>query len=345
MNGGRVSGIIDLGTGTDNMNIAGGAAARLDLTLDRNTMNTASVINIETVTIADHTNLGVSLAGPAVRNNDRFLVVDAGTLTATPANLVVLGDASVPMISFSAAKDGGRLYLVVSRNYCYYRDMSGTPSLGAALDGLANSATGDMANVLGALDRSGSAANALQLQPTADGDQATVEAGFTTAGRFLETTTSRIGQIIAGNALNGLRTGISTGDAALNWGMWAQGFGSYLKQEPRDTTMGYTAHIWGTSVGLDRLVSDNSLFGVSGGFAKSHIRTTDTGRGPTPTATRETFTRASSGMPGVSTGSFPAGTTGTTGHDISPSAPSTARRRAVTADTSIPGTWKQGTPF
>jgi outer membrane autotransporter protein len=41
--------------------------------------------------------------------------------------------------------------------------------------------------------------------------------------------------------------------------------------------MGYTAHIWGTSLGLDRLVTDHSLFGVSGGFARSHIRTSDSG--------------------------------------------------------------------
>ncbi|OPY01651.1 MAG: Outer membrane protein B precursor [Syntrophorhabdus sp. PtaB.Bin047] len=277
INGGRVAGTIDLGTGTDSVNMAGGAAARLDLSLNRDTMNTASIINVETVSIADNTNFGVTLAGPAVRNNDRFLVVDAGTLTATPANLVVLGDASVPMISFSAAKDGGKLYLVASRNDTYYRDFSGNPSLGASLDGLANSATGDLANVLGALDRSGSAGNALQLGPSADGDRGVVEAGFGTVGRFLETTTSRIDQVIAGNGPNGGRTGVSTGDEALKWGVWAQGFGSYLKQDPRDTSMGYTAHIWGTSLGLDRLVSDHSLFGVSGGFAKSHIRTSDSG--------------------------------------------------------------------
>lgn len=279
INGGRVSGTIDLGTGTDSMNIAGGAAARLDLNLNRNTMNTASVINVETVTIADNTNFGVTLAGPAVRNNDRFLVVDAGTLTTTPGNLVVLGDASTPMVSFSAAKDGGKLYLVASRNNTYYRDASGNPSLGAALDGLANSATGDLANVLGALDRSGSAANALQLEPGADGDQGTVEAGFGTASRFLETTTSRIAQVIAGNGSHGAGTGISTGDEALKWGVWAQGFGSYLKQDPRGTAMGYTAHIWGTSLGIDRLVSHHSLFGVSGGFARTHIRTSDSGTG------------------------------------------------------------------
>lgn len=277
INGGRVAGIIDLGTGTDSLNIAGGAAARLDLSLNRDTMNTASVVNVETVTIADNTNFGVTLAGPAVRNNDRFLVVDAGTLTATPANLAVLGDASVPMITFSAAKDGGKLYVVASRNNTYYRNFSGNPSLGTALDGLANSATGDMANVLGALDRSGAAGNALKLQPTGDQDQGTVEAGFGTVSRFLETTTSRIDQVIAGNSGRGGRTGISTGDEPLRWGMWTQGFGSYLKQDPRDTTMGYTAHIWGTSLGLDRLVTRHSLFGLSGGFARSYIRTSDTG--------------------------------------------------------------------
>lgn len=277
INGGRVAGTIDLGAGTDTVNITGGSGARFDLSLNRDTMNTASIVNVETVTIADNTNLGLTLAGPAVRNGDRFLVVDSGTLTATPANLVVLADASTPMVGFSAAKDGGKLYVVASRNNTYYRDFSGNPSLGAALDGLANSATGDLANVLGVLDRSGSTGNSMQLQPSADGDQGIVEAGFGAVGRFLETTTSRIDQVIAGNGAGSAATGISTGDETLKWGVWAQGFGSYLKQEPRDATMGYTAHIWGTSMGFDRLVSNHSLFGVSGGFAKAYIRTSDTG--------------------------------------------------------------------
>ncbi len=65
---------------------------------------------------------------------------------------------------------------------------------------------------------------------------------------------------------------------------------------------------------------------------------------PTPAATREVCTQASSGMPGVSTGPFPARSTGTMGRDISPSAASIASQRPATGDTSIPGISKGDTP-
>lgn len=274
VNGGRITGNIDLGAGTDTINVTGAGTAELAFTLNRNTATSARVVNVETVAIADNTNLGVTVAGPSVGNNDRFLIVDAAALTATPSNLVVRNDASVPMVSFSATRDGNKLYLVASRDNTYYGRLSGNPSLGTVLDSLADSATGDLADVLGSLDRSGSPGNARQLQPAVD--QGTIQAGFGTIGRFTETIISRIDQVVANNAAATGRTGISTGDARSKWGMWTQGFGSYLKQDPRDSSMGCTAQIWGTSLGLDRLVTDHSLFGFSGGFAKSYIRTSDT---------------------------------------------------------------------
>lgn len=273
VNGGQVTGSIDLGGGTDTVNVTGVSPARFNMTLNKDTA-TATRITAQTVTIADNTNLGVTVSGSSnVRDRDSFLIVDSTTLNTTPGNLVILNDASLPMVRFSAVKNVNKLYLMASRNNAYYALNSGNPSLGASLDGLANVATGDFANVLGSLDRSGSASAALQLQPAVD--QGAIQAGFGTISRFTQSVVSRIDQVLAGNAGPGGRTGISTGDDPAKWGMWAQGFGSYLSQDPRGSSMGYTANIWGTSLGLDRLLSDHFMFGFGGGYAKSYIRTSD----------------------------------------------------------------------
>lgn len=274
VNGGQITGNIDLGTGTDTLNVTGTNAAIFTFGLNRDVSTTARIVNAETVSIADNTNLGVTLSGPTVRDRDRFLIVDTDTLTATPGNLLVTNDPSAPMLTFSPVKDGNKLYLVASRNSTYYRQYSGNASLGGVLDSLANSTTGDFANVLGDLDRSGSAANARSLEPAVD--QGAIQVSFGTVGRFTENIVNRIDQVWAGNAGGTGRRGISTGDEAAKWGVWTQGFGAYLNQEPRESSMGYTANIWGGSVGADRLVSDHFLLGLSSGYAKSLIRTSDT---------------------------------------------------------------------
>jgi outer membrane autotransporter protein len=58
--------------------------------------------------------------------------------------------------------------------------------------------------------------------------------------------------------------------------IWAQGFGSYLHEDPRDISGGYDATIWGTALGFDLPVfNDNLRLGLSGGFAQDFIRSKD----------------------------------------------------------------------
>ncbi len=117
VNGGEITGSIDLGTGTDTLNVTGAGSAKFDFTLNKDTSTSAQVVNAETVTIADNTKLAVTMmVTKNVRHNDQFLIVDTNTLTVTPGNLAIQNDSSLPMISFSATKDGNKLYLLASRN-------------------------------------------------------------------------------------------------------------------------------------------------------------------------------------------------------------------------------------
>jgi outer membrane autotransporter protein len=274
VNGGDITGSIDLGAGTDTLNVTGAGSAKLNFTLNRDTSSTAQVANTETVTIANNTTLGVRVGGTKnIRNNDRFLIVDATTLTVNETNLTIQNDSAVPMLTFAAQKIGSQLSLVASRDGTYYGRNSGNASLGTLLDSLAETATGDMATVLGSLDSSGSAGNARKLEPTVNGG--TVQASYGTIGQFTNTVISRIDQVWSGSVAGTGPTGISTSDEPAKWGVWSQAFGAYLNQGARGSSSAYSANLWGGSLGFDRLLFDHFMFGLSGGYARNYIRTND----------------------------------------------------------------------
>jgi uncharacterized protein YhjY with autotransporter beta-barrel domain len=201
--GGEIAGNIDLGEGSDTFEVTGADGdALLAFPLDRDTAAAARVLNAETVAIADGTGIEARVTGTGnLRDNDRFLIVDAGTLTVDPGMLAVRDDASLPMIRFSAETEGNRLYLLASRDGGWYRRNCGNPSLGAVLDLLAESATGDFAGVMGDLDRSGSAANGRRLEPAAD--RGTVEAAFGMGARLTGTVIERMDEVRRDEAPDG----------------------------------------------------------------------------------------------------------------------------------------------
>jgi len=281
--GGEIAGKVDLGTGTDKFDVTGADGnAKLSFTLNRDTAATAQVLvkdaGASTVSIADNTKLAVTVGGTKnVQNNDRFLVVDTDALAVTPANLVIQNDSSLPMVSFSALKDANKLYLVAARSGSYYGANSGNASLGYLLDNLANSATGDMANVLADLDKSGDAGNARKLQPNVDGGA--MQAAYGAMNKYTGAVVSRIEQVMTGRAAGEGMTGIAAGDEAARNGVWAQGFGEYLHQNPQGTNNGYDAGIWGAAFGFDRYFYPNLMLGLSGGYARNKITTGDPNTG------------------------------------------------------------------
>ena len=282
--GGEIAGKVDLGTGPDKFDVTGAdGAAKLSFTIDRDTAASAQILVKDggngTVSIADNTKLAVTVGGAKnIQNNDRFLIADAGgTLTVTPANLVIQNDGSLPMVGFSALKDANKLYLLAARNGSYYGGNSGNTSLGNLLDSLANTATGDMANVLGNLDKSGDAGNALKLQPNVDGG--TMQASFGAMNKYTGAVVNRIEQVMTGRAAGEGMTGIATGDESARNGAWVQGFGSYLHQDPQGTVNGYSADIWGVAFGFDRYFFPSLMLGLSGGYARNKITTADPNTG------------------------------------------------------------------
>ncbi len=272
VNGGAIAGDIDLGAGSDALLVTGAGDAMFTFALSRDTAASARVANVETVTIADNTTLAAKVTGTGnIRDNDRFLIVDAPSLTVNPAGLAIQNDSALPMIAFSAEKSGTRLALVAARDNRYYERRSGNAQLGAVIDSLANTATGDMAAVIGVLDGSGSAGNARQLEPKVD--QGAIQAGYETIRQFNNTVTSRIDQVLAGRT--GM-AGVSGSDEPARHGLWAQGFGSRLRQGTRGESDGYDANIRGASFGYDRFLFPHLMVGFGGGYARNNVTTGDT---------------------------------------------------------------------
>lgn len=274
VNGGEIAGRVDLGTGTDNVNVPAGSSARFTFALNTDAP-AAAQIKSQTVAIADNTTtVAVRTTGTTnIKNNDQFLVADATTLTVDPAKLAVVNDPALPMVTFSAGASGNRLFLTALRDAVFYTQQIGNPSLGAALDGLANTATGDMAMVLGALDASGDPAGAKQMQPTVNNGP--IQASFGTVSQYTNTVLNRIGQVVAARTDGIGMTGISTGDETAQSGVWAKGFGSYLHQGAAQASQGYTADVWGISFGYDRHLFQNIIAGFSGAFARNNVTTND----------------------------------------------------------------------
>jgi len=275
VNGGDLSGRIDLGAGTDSFTVAPGSNARLHFTVSKDTPATAAIVNVETVTIADNTTIAVNYTPTKnISNNDQFLLVDTDTLNATPANLIVTNDVYLPMISFSATKSGNKLYLVASRNGTYYSVNSGNTSLGNVLDNLASTATGDMSTVLAYLDKSGSATYARQMEPIVNAGA--IQAGYATIHQFNQTVASRIEQLPSIlQTRENMMTGFLTGDEPANTGAWTQVFGATMHQDGRDAVSGYNANVEGISLGWDRLLAENFFAGFSFGYAHNSISSSD----------------------------------------------------------------------
>ncbi|HNZ11886.1 MAG: Outer membrane protein B precursor [Deltaproteobacteria bacterium ADurb.Bin151] len=266
INDGQIDGSIDLGTGTN----------RFNFTLNKDMATSALIVNANTVTLEGNTlAVNVTRTGNNIRNNDSFLIVDAVQPILYNAKLSILNDSALPMITFSdwRTADNLNLYFIAARDNTFYTLRSGNASLGFVLDSMANTATGDMAAVLEDLDFSGNPRNARQMEPNVN--NGLVQTSFGTVGQYNNTILNRIGQVQACQTEDINMTGARTCHETANNSAWVQGFGSYLHQGTTGVSDGYTANIWGLSLGFDRFLYKNILAGFSFGSARNYVTTHD----------------------------------------------------------------------
>ena len=150
---------------------------------------------------------------------------------------------------------------------------SNEAAVGAVLDNVTNP-TSDMTTVLNTLEglnnsQTDSALNS--MEPDTDGSSLQV-----TQATLDQLTSAVLGHQESLREEESDSTGVSSGTEMLKGvDVWAQAFGSYLHQSPRQSSQGYNANIWGTALGFDLPITTNIRAGTCFGFAQDYVRGKD----------------------------------------------------------------------
>ena len=280
-----------LDVGTTNLTLAAGqtytqaAAATLKLTA-----NSASNFGSITTTVAATVNGNVNVNVGYVPNNVSFDIINTGGVGIVGLPTV---SSSSTLVTFSESSASGDL--VLTSNFAGFGSFganSNARAAGSALDSIQNP-SGDMLNVLSTLQNSSSGQVSASLNTFSPiVDNSIPQVGRRTQDQFVATVMSHINtsnaqttqqdefgmRSFSGSSAVTGQTGISTGDSyndKIGLDVWAEGFGSYMHQDPQDLSNGYHATIWGSALGVDVPFLDCIRLGVAGGFAQDFIRSQD----------------------------------------------------------------------
>ncbi len=273
---------LDVGASTLNVNgkYTQNASSTLKVAIASPSSSGKIISNNSSTTVSAASNVNVTVPNSIfIPNNATFTVVDApGAAGVSVPGAIASSD---PRITFSGLSSNGDLILTASRATSGFSSLVvGSSASGAAavLDNISNPSA-DMTTVLNALEglNNSQAASALAtVVPVVDSGVTT--ASNTAINQFIGTSTDRLGGLFAQarNEETG-DTGVSTGSEGRNgFEAWGQGFGEYAHQDPRGTSNGYHATIWGTAIGGDiPLFNDRMRLGASGGYAQSDINSKD----------------------------------------------------------------------
>lgn len=218
-------------------------------------------------------------SGIYIPNNATFTVVDGagGAGVNIPGTIT----SSDPRLKFSALSSSGDLILMVSRLGTGFSSIATDPNgaaVGAVLDNIINPPADmtDVLNTLEGLDDQQVASALDTFIPVVD--SGVIVSSNVSLNQFIGATTDRLmGLFARAHGSDGSETGVSAGCEGLQgFEAWGQGFGEYLRQDPRGTSNGYRAVVWGTAIGGDIPAFNNRVrMGLSGGYAQSGINSKD----------------------------------------------------------------------
>ena len=215
--------------------------------------------------------------GGYIPNNTVFTNVINGIGVSVPGTIA----SSSPVFTFAGnLTTATNVSLTATRanSYNSFASSSNAGAVGSVLNTLAinDSAAGDMRTVLGALDSLTSAAqiNGALTALTPNTDNSVPQAGYETQTQFINTILSHFDNIPSVQTANDAGAAV-LGNDVRKAGIWAQGFDTYLHQDPRGLSNGYNANVCGTSIGYDVPVLGDFICGFNGGYAWNNIRTKD----------------------------------------------------------------------
>ena len=270
-----------LGTGavTNNATLDVGTASLSGIS--NYTQNTAATLKITansatdfgTLTAATVSNASskvIITVGGYIPNSTTFNNVINGTGVSVPGTIT----SSSPIFTIAGSLSGSNVSLTAARanSYNSFATNANSNAAGKVLNSIADSgiASGDITNILGALDSLGSGGQIDQalgaLAPNVDNGSPQVS--YETQAMFVNTAIDHINTVFQGAAAS---------PGALDPAVWAQTFGTYLHQDPRGASNGYNATVWGILGGYEKQLRSDFALGVSTGYARDEIRTKDSG--------------------------------------------------------------------
>ncbi|MCX5680780.1 MAG: autotransporter domain-containing protein [Candidatus Omnitrophica bacterium] len=262
---------LDIGTGSVSLSSAGvytqGSGTTLNLTANSSSVFGKVAATGAAASVDAASKVNVTING-YIPNNTTFANVISSTGAGVNVPTTIM--SSSPIFTFTGANGtGDHLDLTVTRanSYNSLATDSKAQATGTVLNAIALSGTasGDMATVLGSLD---SLTSANQINTALNSLNPDVSSGINQASNenlslFVKNVTSHMDVIQ------------SLHDEPKGRAVWAQGFGNYLHQDPRGSSNGYNASIWGMSAGYDIPYSTDLTFGANVGYAQDYIRTKD----------------------------------------------------------------------
>jgi len=264
-----------------------GTVKATNFSLGLNTLATTVITLPASGTIATTANSGtafgkITSTGAATLGGSGTVAVTVGGYIPNGASLVVIdgtggtaisGGLSVtstsPNVTFAAnSAAAADLTLTATRTTTATTSTNST-AVATAINS-AGTPTGDFATALGAID-------ALTTSAAVDAAYKTMDpvvnaganaASFDQVSQSLGTVTEHLSDIRSGTAG---QAGVSTGDEWKDAGWWVKGFGTHADQGTRSGINGYKANMWGTAVGTDGLVTDNTRIGLAGSYASTSV--------------------------------------------------------------------------
>ncbi|RBA23840.1 autotransporter outer membrane beta-barrel domain-containing protein [Herminiimonas fonticola] len=214
-----------------------------------------------------------------VTDGTTYTLLNAGTLSATAANLTV--DSTSNFLTYTLVKDGNDLKLIAHREQSL---ATLAPQNGVAftngMQAMLSTGSQSSVNLLNALESLPNAEAvgkaAAQLAP--ETNAAAQSAASAAQGSVFSAFDNRIDSARSGGPLAMGKTGLSGGDSVGNR-FWLQGLAAIAKQDARKGANGYDLDAQGLAVGYEFDLNTRDMLGFSGGYTQAGSDGKDSGAG------------------------------------------------------------------
>lgn len=224
--------------------------------------------------------VNVTLGGATIANGTQFTIFDAAGGTVTTAGITVtVVDSTTVTFDLRTTGDDLILTAVTGRGGTFQSASTNgnIEAVGAVFDQIESGGggTGDMQNVIDTLNGMTSdeeVANAMgTMMP--DMSSGSMQASLNLSGQNFTMISNRLGGMRNGF----LGAGVSAGEMLNGVGVWLQGLGSHMKQDPRRGVEGYQANLFGTTVGADQVIDRHFRAGLAGSYGFARVKSKTAG--------------------------------------------------------------------